>query len=155
GNELGEETSKPSYHRTTPRKLAVHTLTKAHINVPDMPAVTAVRPPNPAPVREEVAPEVAEPVALPVVVAAPMAKRGFMARLKALFFGDEEPTVAAAPLPAAARGGRSERGERNDRGERGERSERGERGGNRRDRGERGARRDRGSRDERAARNGN
>ena len=55
-NELGEETSKPSYHRTTPRKLATHALTKAHINVPDLPAVTAVRPPNPAPVREE-APE--------------------------------------------------------------------------------------------------
>ncbi|MFP5374760.1 MAG: ribonuclease E/G, partial [Gammaproteobacteria bacterium] len=32
-NELGEETSKPSYHRGTPRKLATHSLTRAHLNI--------------------------------------------------------------------------------------------------------------------------
>ncbi|WP_084062456.1 Rne/Rng family ribonuclease, partial [Arenimonas malthae] len=81
-NELGEEAGKPSYHRTTPRKLAVHSLTKAHINVPDLPAVTAVRPPNPAPVREEApAPEAAP---APVFVQAPAPKRGFLARLMAV-----------------------------------------------------------------------
>ncbi|WP_081683263.1 Rne/Rng family ribonuclease [Arenimonas composti] len=149
GNELGEETSKPSYHRTTPRKLAVHALTKAHINVPELPAVTAVKPPNPAPVREE--PVVVEaPAPAPVVVAAPFVKRGFWDRLKALFLGDQEPVAVAAPAG----------GNRNAQGERGER---GERGNNRRDRGrdrdERGARRDRGDRggrDERGNRgNGN
>jgi ribonuclease E len=50
-NELGEETSKPSYHRGTPRKLATHSLTRAHLNIPDLPAVTKVQPPQPAPVR--------------------------------------------------------------------------------------------------------
>jgi ribonuclease E len=36
--ETGKRTSKPSYHRTSPRKLEVHALTKAHLNVPDLPA---------------------------------------------------------------------------------------------------------------------
>ena len=43
-NEMGEETSKPSYQRGTPRKLATHALTKAHLNIPNLPAVTAVQP---------------------------------------------------------------------------------------------------------------
>ncbi|MBY4594947.1 Rne/Rng family ribonuclease [bacterium BD-1] len=132
-NELGEEAGKPSYHRTTPRKLAVHSLTKAHINVPDLPAVTAVRPPNPAPVREEA--PAPEPTPAPVFVHAPAPKRGFLARLMAVFTGDEAP-ASAAPAQAP----RGERGERNDRGERGER-------GGRRDRNERGGRRERIERD--------
>ena len=37
--ELGEESAKPSYHRTTPRKLEVHSLTRAQLNIPP-PAVT-------------------------------------------------------------------------------------------------------------------
>src|SRR5678816_1694171 len=40
-NELGEETSKPSYQRGTPRKLPVHALTKAQLNIPAAPAVTS------------------------------------------------------------------------------------------------------------------
>jgi len=122
-NELGEETGKPSYQRTTPRKLAVHALTRAHINVPDLPAVTAVRPATPAPIREE--PEVM-PAPAPVVAApaAPVQPRGFFARLKALFLGDE--AVAAPATPARTRGG--------------ERGGNGEGNGNRRDRN----RRDRG-----------
>ena len=51
-NELGEETSKPSYQRGTPRKLVTHALTKAHLNIPTMPAVTNVKPTQPAPIRE-------------------------------------------------------------------------------------------------------
>src|SRR5690606_5048985 len=101
---LGEETGKPSYQRTTPRKLAVHALTRAHINVPDLPAVTAVRPTTPAPIREE--PEVV-PVPAPAPVAAapaaPVQPRGFFTRLKALFLGDE--AVAAPAAPAQSRGG--------------------------------------------------
>ena len=51
-NEMGEETSKPSYHRGTPRKLVTHALTKAHLNIPDAPIVTNVKPAQPAPLRE-------------------------------------------------------------------------------------------------------
>ena len=135
-NELGEETSKPSYHRTTPRKLAVHSLTKAHINVPDLPAVTAVRPPNPAPVREEAEPEVAP---APVFAnAAPAPKRGFFSRLMAVFTGEDSPATAAPAQPARP----EQRGERTDRGG----------NGGRRDRNERGRGRDRGDRSERGER---
>src|SRR5688572_12718443 len=146
-NELGEETSKPSYHRTTPRKLATHSLTKAHINVPDLPAVTAVRPINPAPVREE-APAELEVAPPPVFAnAAPAPKRGFFARLMAVFTGDDTPATASAS-PVSKPPAKAERGDRGDRGERGERSggrrDRGDR--NRRDRGDRGDRPDRGQR---------
>lgn len=51
-NELGEETSKPSYQRGTPRKLATIALTKAQLNIPPAPAVTQVKPAQPAPLRE-------------------------------------------------------------------------------------------------------
>ena len=99
-NEIGEESNKPSYLRGTPRKLATHALTKAHLNIPNLPAVTNVRPAQPAPVREEPR---EEPAPAPVAVApAPVAARssggigGFLKRL----FGGGEP-VAAAPAPAA------------------------------------------------------
>ncbi len=43
-NELSEEGhSRPSYQRTSPRKQELHALTKAHLNIPPPPAVTAVR----------------------------------------------------------------------------------------------------------------
>jgi len=123
-NELGEDSGKPSYQRTTPRKLAVHALTKAHINVPDLPAVTAVRPPNPAPAREEAPAPAPEPMpSTPPPVAAAAPKRGFFARLMAVFTGDEAP--ATAPQARESRGERPERGERNERGGRRDRNERG------------------------------
>ena len=118
-----EETGKPSYHRTTPRKLAVHALTKDQLNVPAMPAVTHVTPTQPAPMREprEEPAEVAAPVA--TVVSSPTASGGFMGWLKSLF-------GAPAPAPAAReRKDRQGRGERSDRDGRGERGDRGERGG--------------------------
>ena len=131
-NEIAEEGSKPSYHRTTPRKLAVHSLTKAQINVPDMPAVTAVRPVNPAPVRDEV--EVVEAAApAPVFSNKPAAaKPGLFARIAAFFAG--EPAAEASEAPA--RPARPERSDRNGRSE----------GRGDRDRGSRGRDRDRGSR---------
>ncbi|MFT4198525.1 MAG: Rne/Rng family ribonuclease, partial [Pseudoxanthomonas sp.] len=52
-NELGEETAKPSYQRGTPRKLPVHALTKAQLNIPPAPAVTTVKHAQPARVRAE------------------------------------------------------------------------------------------------------
>ena len=51
-NEMGEETSRPSYQRNTPRKLPVHALTKAQLNIP-APAVTHVKHAQPAPIRED------------------------------------------------------------------------------------------------------
>ncbi|HHW4678461.1 MAG TPA: ribonuclease E [Xylella sp.] len=41
-NELGEETVKPSYQRITSRKLPVHALTKAQLNIPPTPAVKSI-----------------------------------------------------------------------------------------------------------------
>jgi ribonuclease E len=120
--ELGEEVSKPSYHRTSPRKLEVHALTKAHINVPDLPAVTHVSPTQPAPIREareELAPVAEAPRALREAPAA--AKPGLFGWFKSLF------ADSPAPAPASPRSG--ERNDRNERGDRGDRGDRGERGG--------------------------
>ena len=146
-NELGEESGKPSYHRTTPRKQAVHSLTKAHINVPDLPAVTAVRPPNPAPVREEAEVEVAPAPVFSNKAAAP--KPGFFARLAALFTGgDAGNDEAPAKKSRDERSDRSERG--GDRGPRGGNDGRRDRNGRGRDRGERGSRGERNDRGDKA-----
>ena len=114
--ETGEEVSKPSYHRTSPRKLEVHALTKAHMNVPDLPAVTHVAPSQPAPVREP-----REEVAIvdaPARLAAAPASRGFFAWLKSLFASSPQAAPAPANRPRSDRPDRDGRGDR-DRGERG------------------------------------
>lgn len=119
-NELGEETSKPSYQRGTPRKLATHALTKAHLNIPPAPAVTNVKPLQPAPMREEPREELrpmSAPAAAPIQVA-PKPKAGFFSRIMQLF-GGEETTAQAPPAPQAPayqdRGGRNDRnGQRRD-----------------------------------------
>ena len=119
--ETGEEVTKPSYHRTSPRKLEVHALTKAHMNVPDLPAVTHVAPTQPAPLREpreEVVPVAEAPRALREAPAA--SSPGLFGWIKSIF----------APGPAAASAS-LERKERSDRNERSDRGERGERGGQR------------------------
>ena len=118
--ETGEEVAKPSYHRTSPRKLEVHALTKAQMNVPDLPAVTHVSPSQPAPTRE--ARE--EPLAVvdaPVRAVAAPASGGLLAWLKSMF------SSSASTAPAPADRPRSDRPDRNDRGDR----DRGERGGSR------------------------
>ena len=149
-NELGEESSKPSYHRTTPRKLELHALTKNQLNIPPAPAVTKVQPVQPMPSRPvqafegDVAPA---PAAAPAAAAAPQ-KRGFWSRLMSVFTGDDgAPAAAPAPTPGKPQGDRPRRddrgprndrggtrGDRNDRGNRGERSERGNDRGERNDR---------------------
>ncbi len=153
-NELGEESGKPSYQRGTPRKLPVHALTKAQLNIPVAPVVTQVKHSQPAPVRE--APE---PVAAPAPVAAPVAApaaTGVVGWLKRIFGG--EPAPAAAPQPSSRpgqdgnRNGRNK--DRNGKDRNGRRDERGERGGNGnaqaqgrgKDRGERGERGPKGER---------
>jgi len=108
-NELGEESSRPSYQRGTPRKLATIALTKANLNVPAAPAVTNVKPAQPAPVRE---PREEAPVAAPLAAAtpAPTHSVGVVERILRFFRGAQ---AAPAPraTPARAQDGRG----RNDR----------------------------------------
>ncbi|ATD67994.1 ribonuclease E/G [Luteimonas chenhongjianii] len=138
-NELGEETARPSYQRGTPRRVATIALSKSNLNVPP-PAVTNVRPSQPAPVREP-RPEPASPapVAAPApaparpapapAAKAPVTGGGFMGWLRALF---APPAPAAKPAAPA----QTERPARSDAG--GQRSDsrgdRGARNGQRRDR---------------------
>ncbi|MBN6151628.1 Rne/Rng family ribonuclease [Xanthomonas sp. AmX2] len=123
-NELGEESAKPSYQRNTPRKLPVHALTKAQLNIPAAPAVTHVKHSQPAPVRE--IPEPQEPVAAAPVAAAPAPvapapAAGVVGWLKRIFGGGDAAAPAPVPNEPAQRPrqdggrGRNDRGERNSR----------------------------------------
>ncbi|MGH8074006.1 MAG: Rne/Rng family ribonuclease [Lysobacter sp.] len=130
-NEMGEETSKPSYHRGTPRKLPTHSLTKAHLNIPAAPIVTNVKPAQPAPLREPRQAAAPAPAALaptPTVVA-PTHSIGVVERIMRFFRGSE-PTDAKSS--AGSRPRSQDGGNRNDRGERNARGERGDRNGQRR-----------------------
>ncbi|PPU40899.1 Rne/Rng family ribonuclease [Xanthomonas arboricola] len=126
-NELGEDSGKPSYQRGTPRKLPVHALTKAQLNIPAAPAVTSIKPSQPAPLREEApAPVAAAPAPAPAPVAAlplPAPVTGVVGWLKRIFGGVEP----VAPAPES-----TQRPRQNDAG-RGSRNERSDRGGQRRD----------------------
>lgn len=111
-NELGEESSKPSYQRGTPRKLPTHALTKAHLNIPPTPAVTNVKPAQPAPLREPREQPVDQMPAPAPVVATPTHSIGVVERILRFFRGSQP--VAAQPAPARPQDGRG-RNERNDR----------------------------------------
>ncbi|MCL7714052.1 Rne/Rng family ribonuclease [Stenotrophomonas mori] len=111
-NELGEESGKPSYQRGTPRKLPVHALTKAQLNIPPAPAVTQVKHSQPAPVREAPPPAPA-PVAPPAP--APAAAGGVVGWFKRVFGGDAAPAAPAQPPQPRQDGGRGSRGERGQR----------------------------------------
>lgn len=94
-DQIDEGASRPSYQRTTPRKLPVHALTKANLNIPP-PAVTRVAPLRPAPAREA---EAASPVpASAVTDRAP--RKGWWQRLLAAF---RRKTATATPAQAGAR----------------------------------------------------
>ncbi|KAF1697718.1 Rne/Rng family ribonuclease [Pseudoxanthomonas koreensis] len=118
-NELGEESGKPSYQRGTPRKLPVHALTKAQLNIPPPPAVTRVAPPRPPPVREgreeAPAPVAGAPAAAPRAAAAAPASGGVVGFFKRLF-GTGEAPAAPAPQRPQQNEGRGNRNDRNDRG---------------------------------------
>src|SRR5690606_15661329 len=108
-NELGEESSRPSYQRGTPRKLATHSLTKANLNVPALPAVRNVQPAQPAPTRE---PREVEQEAAPAPVAAAAPQPGFLARLFGLFgagSASPEPGRGDRDRDSRQRDGRGER----------------------------------------------
>jgi ribonuclease E len=86
-----EDTAKPSYQRGVPRRLEVHALTKAQLNIPAEPAVTHIKPSNVAPPRQVIAPEpvIAEPT-----------KPGFIARFFGYFASDKadsEKTTQVSP----------------------------------------------------------
>jgi ribonuclease E len=93
--EFAEEMAKPSYHRTTPKKLEIHSLTRSQLNIPVIPAVTHVKPTQPAPVRE--AREPAETSVAPVFANTTAKKTGFFAKLKSFFGGGAEPSVEKKP----------------------------------------------------------
>jgi len=111
-NELGEESNRPSYQRGTPRKLATIALTKANLNVPAAPAVTNVKPAQPAPIRE---PREEAPVAVPVAATqAPTHSVGVVERILRFFRGAQAaPAPQAAPARAQDARGRGERNDRN------------------------------------------
>jgi ribonuclease E len=101
-NELGEETAKPSYQRGTPRKLNTIALTKAQLNIP-APAVTKVKPAQPAPLREpkplpqELPPQPAPtaPAVSPAPSSTPASSGGVIGWLRSLF-GITTPASAPA-----------------------------------------------------------
>ncbi|WP_407351492.1 ribonuclease E/G [Luteimonas sp. R10] len=113
-NELGEETSKPSYQRGTPRRLATIALNKSNLNVPPPAAVTNVQPVRPAPIREPR--EEPVPVAPPAPAPAAPASGGFMAWLKSVFAAQPAADTATPTSQRASshgsRTGQSDRGER-------------------------------------------
>ena len=139
-NELGEESSRPSYQRGTPRKLPTHALTKAHLNIPAAPAVTNVKPAQPAPLREprEPAAAVATPVA---AVVAPTHSIGVVERIMRFFRGQP------AGAESSSKSKSSDRSRSQDGRGRGDRTERGDRNGQRRGKAGRDGRRDEASRD--------
>lgn len=126
-NELGEDSGKPSYQRGTPRKLPVHALTKAQLNIPPPPAVTQVQPANPAPVREEREPEpvqqTVKPARVQAPVPAPAATGGVVGWLKRMFVGEPAAPAAREEREQKPRHAHSAQGERGPRGERGERGQ--------------------------------
>jgi ribonuclease E len=126
-NELGEESSRPSYQRGTPRKLSTIALTKANLNVPPPAAVRNVKPAQPAPIREPRAEPVAVSAPAPAPVAPAPASGGLVGWLKSVFGGA---SAATAPAPAIRQSDENARQKREGRdGQRRERDGRGSRPG--------------------------
>ncbi len=136
-NEMGEETARPSYQRGTPRKVATIALSKAQLNIPPAPAVTKVKPPQPAPLREPRAPvEIETRTVAPVAAIAPTSVQGggVIGWLRGLFAGSAgeestDETRSRSDAPGGRREGRSGSGSGNRRDERGGRGGRDNRRG--------------------------
>ncbi len=122
--ELTEESAKPSYHRTTPRKLEIHSLTRSQLNIPVMPAVTHVHPTQPAPARESREDVTA---AAPVASNVQAKKPGIFAWIAAFFSGDTESETSKTAADAGEQKERSSRNgnDRNNRNSRPQRDSRG------------------------------
>ena len=91
-----EDTGKPSYQRGIPRKLEVHALTKAQLNVPTEPAVTHVKPAQIAPSRQT------SSISEESAKQSPTAKKaGLFSKIIAIFAGDAgEEAKKSEPAPA-------------------------------------------------------
>ena len=102
--EMGDE-SKPSYERVTPVLSAPPPQVAKPGAEPEKPAVSGIVPTSPAPIK-------AEPETVAAPIAAPVAAKGFFARVMDWF--KSEPVAAPAPAPARAaaapRPAREERG---------------------------------------------
>lgn len=107
GDQL-EDAVKPSYQRGVPRKLEVHALTKAQLNVPAEPAVTHVKPAQVAPARQASAPE---KNATPSASTPSVKKTGLFGKLIAIFTGEAE---VAPATPAAAQNNDAQHRNRSD-----------------------------------------
>jgi len=96
---------------STPRKLATHSLTKAHLNIPAVPAVTNVKPAQPAPLREprETAAPAPQLVPAPAFVT-PTHSVGVVERILRFFRGSE--SAPSKPASPARSGEGRDRGER-------------------------------------------
>ncbi|WP_395772000.1 Rne/Rng family ribonuclease [Arenimonas sp.] len=106
--EQPEDTGKPSYQRGVPRKLEVHALTKAQLNVPAEPAVTHVKPAQIAPLRQNNVPEQQH------VKQAPATKKaGLLSKIISIFTGDAEDAPKKSE-PAPARRNDNNRRDRSD-----------------------------------------
>ena len=123
--ELTEESVKPSYHRTTPRKLEIHSLTRSQLNIPVMPAVTHVHPTQPAPTRE---PREENATAIASVTSNTQVKKpGIFARIAAMFSGSSENEASKTKANTSEQKERSSRNG-NDRNHRNSRPQRDSRG---------------------------
>lgn len=101
-----EDTAKPSYQRGVPRRLEVHALTKAQLNVPAEPAVTHIKPSNVAPPRQVAAPDQA---------VATSAKPGLFARFLGMFAGSSsESDKATQTTPSRQQNNHDGRRDRSD-----------------------------------------
>jgi len=123
--ELTEESAKPSYHRTTPRKLEIHSLTRSQLNIPVMPAVTHVHPTQPAPTREPREENVTAPA--PATSVEQVKKPGMFARIAAFFTGGTESEASKTKIDTGEHRERSSRNS-NDRNHRNSRPQRDSRG---------------------------
>ncbi|MEO5962433.1 MAG: ribonuclease E/G, partial [Thermomonas sp.] len=134
-NEMGEETARPSYQRGTPRKVATIALSKAQLNIPPAPAVTKVKPAQPAPLRDPKPMPEEQTRLTPAVEAASTTVQagGVISWLRGLF--SVSPASTETPPSDDSKGGRGEarnNGRRESRDGRGGRDQRRDRDSNRR-----------------------
>ncbi|WP_235062495.1 Rne/Rng family ribonuclease [Xylella taiwanensis] len=120
-NELGEETGKPSYQRTTSRKLPVHALTKSQLNIPPAPAVKSITPPQLAQTHENIPMRLAQSMrgqsAENQVHAIPELVSNLAGWLKRIFGSADKLRATSSSSPPAAmqqsRNGNMQRNEQN------------------------------------------
>ena len=89
-NELSDDATKPSYQRTSPRKIPVQALTKTQLNIPSTPSVKTVTPPVHAPSRSS---NISEGVTSRTPTGS--SPGGVVAWLRRIFGASEQPITAS------------------------------------------------------------